>query len=365
MLQKTNLSRKELSMNKNPITYKNKKVYIGMDVHKKSYTLSAYCQGRIVKSATTPADPEKVTQSLKKWFPSARLYSVYEAGFSGYSLHRTLCCEGIKNIVVNPASIEIAVKDRVKTDCRDSRKLGEQLSMDRLKGIYIPGEKEELRRQITRTRRQVVIQMQRVSNQIKGKLFYFGVISGEDNRRLSERYVQELEGKNFPEELKFSLGVLIKQWRMLKEQLKEIETEMMEQSFEDGEVEEVYRSVPGVGAVVARVLSNELGDLSKRFSNNKSLYKYMGLTPSEYSSGEKSRKGSIDRQGSGYIRSLLVQAAWRVIIEDKALRESFERIALTRGKKRAIVAIARKLIGRIRACFCKKTLYEINWVEKK
>ena len=336
-----------------------------MDVHKKSYALSAYCQGQIVKTARTPADPKTVTQSLKRWFPSAHLYSVYEAGFSGYSLHRTLCHEGIKNIVVNPASLEIAVKDRVKTDRLDSRKLGEQLSMGRLKGIYIPEEKEELRRQITRTRRQVVIQIQRVSNQIKGKLFYFGVISGEDDRKVSERYIKELEGKKFPEELKFSLGVLIKQWRMLREQLKEIETEMMAQSFEDGEVEEIYRSVPGVGAVVARVLSNELGDLSKRFSNNKSLYKYMGLTPGEYSSGEKSRRGSIDRQGSGYIRSLLVQAAWRVIEEDKALRDSFERIAQTRGKKRAIVAIARKLIGRIRACFCKKMLYQTNWIEEK
>ena len=352
-------------MNKTPITYKNKKVYIGMDVHKKSYTLSAYCQGQIIKTVTTPADPKSVTQSLKKWFPSAKLYSVYEAGFSGYNLHRTLCHEGIKNIVVNPSSIEIAVKDRVKTDQRDSRKLGEQLSMDRLKGIYVPEEKEELRRQITRTRRQVVIQIQRVSNQIKGKLFYFGYILPEDNRGLSEKYLRELEEREFPEELKFCLGILIKQWRQLKEQLKEIEIEMMGQSFEDGEMEEIYRSVPGVGAVVARVLANELGDLSKRFPNNKSLYKYVGLTPGEYSSGEKSRRGGIDRQGSGYLRSLLVQAAWRVIKEDEALKESFERIALRRGKKRAIVAIARKLIGRMRACFCKKMLYETGWKEEE
>lgn len=352
-------------MNKTAITYKNKRVYIGMDVHKKSYTLSAYCQGQVVKTATTPADPERITQSLKEWFPSARLYSVYEAGFSGYSLHRTLCHGGIKNIVVNPASLEIAVKDRVKTDRRDSRKLGEQLSMDRLKGIYIPEEQEELRRQVTRTRRQVVKQIQRVSNQIKGKLLYFGFMTPEDNRRVSERYIKELEEREFPEELKFSLGVMIKQWRLLKEQLKEIETEMMAQSFEDGEVEEIYRSAPGIGKVVARVLGNELGDLSKRFPNNKSLYKYVGLTPSEYSSGEKSRRGGIDRQGSGYIRSLLVQAAWRAIEEDAVLRESFERIALRRGKKRAIVAIARKLIGRIRACFCKRTLYEAGWGEKK
>ena len=351
-------------MNKRNISYKNKKVYIGMDVHKKTYTLSAYCQGHLVKTVTTPADTEGVIKCIRNWFPSARVYSVYEAGFSGYGLHRALCHRGIKNIVVNPASIEIAVTDRVKTDCRDSRKLGEQLSMGRLRGIYVPEEKEELRRQITRTRRQVVIQMNRVSNQIKSKLFYFGLISSEDNRMMSERYAKELEGRDFSQELKFSLGVLIKQWRGLKEQLKEIERQMMIQSAEDSEVEEVYRSVPGIGRIVARVLSNELGDLSRRFPNERGLYKYIGLTPSEYSSGEKVYRGSIDRQGSGYIRSLLVEAAWRAIREDKVLRDSFERIARTRGKKKAIVAIARKLIGRIRACFCKNTLYKINFVDK-
>ena len=77
-----------------------------------------------------------------------------------------------------------------------------------------------------------------------------------------------------------------------------------------------------------------------------------------------SKNTPIDRQGSAYIRSLLVQVSWLVIEEDKVLRKSFERIALRRGKKRAIVAIARKLIGRVRACFCKKTLYEINWEEE-
>ena len=61
----------------------------------------------------------------------------------------------------------------------------------------------------------------------------------------------------------------------------------------------------------------------------------------------------------------MVASGLGVIVEDKAMRDSFERIALRRGKKGAIVAIARKLIGRIRSCFCKKTLYKINWVEEK
>ena len=86
-------------MNKRTVSYKNKKVYIGMDVHKKTYTLSAYCQGHLIKTITTPADTEGVIKCIKNWFPSARVHSVYEAGFSGYVLHRVLCQRGIKNIV--------------------------------------------------------------------------------------------------------------------------------------------------------------------------------------------------------------------------------------------------------------------------
>ena len=77
----------------------------------------------------------------------------------------------------------------------------------------------------------------------------------------------------------------------------------------------------------------------------------VGLTPSEYSSGEKVRRGHISRQGSARIRWLLIEATWRAVSKDAALKDAFERIAKSRGKKRAIVAIARKLIGRIRACF--------------
>ena len=134
---------------------------------------------------------------------------------------------------------------------------------------------------------------------------------------------------------------------------------MQIQSFEDPETEEIYRSVPGVGWLGARILANELGDLSKRFKNQKSLYQFTGLTPSEHSSGEHVHKGHIDRQGPPRIRHILNQISWKAIERDPALKECFERIAARRGKKIAIVAISRKLIGRMRACFKNKQIYEI------
>jgi transposase len=104
-----------------------------------------------------------------------------------------------------------------------------------------------------------------------------------------------------------------------------------------------------------------LGDMT-RFANERALFSYPGLTPSEYSSGTAIRRGHISRQGVSRLRHVLVETAWRALPRDPILQAMFERIAATRGKQRAIVAIARRLIGRIRACFRHGTTYAVGTV---
>lgn len=342
------------------VSYAGKKVYVGMDVHKRTYAVTVVCEGEIVKRDTMRADCEGLIRYLQKYFEGAEIHAAYEAGFSGFGLHRGLVAAGIKNIVVNAASIEVAANDKVKTDRRDSKKIAGQLSRGVLKGIHIPTEEEELKRVLTRTREQVVEQRARVATQMKSKLHYFGLMAFEDKRVITESYLKELEGKGLPAELSYGLGLLIAQWRFLTEQVKEIGKKMQEQAAGDEGLESVYRSVPGIGPVSSRVLSNELGDLSKRFANERALFCFTGLTPSEHSSGDNPRKGHISRQGAARIRKYLVEIAWRAIEQDQALTAIFQRIAKTQGKKRAIVAIARKLIGRIRACFAQGCIYQIG-----
>lgn len=344
-------------MRTHKINYLNQKVYIGIDVHKKTYTFSAVCGGVVVKTATVPADPKNFTSGLKNWFSGGELITVYEAGFSGFGLHRILSEAGIKNIVINPASLEVAAKDKVKTDKRDSKKLAQQLSNGRLVGINIPSGKEEQARLITRTREQIVEDRTRVAARIKSRMHYFGLMDKDESRVVSEIFIEEIEEMNLAGELKVSFSLLFSHWRFLTQQLEEVKTEMLGQAFEDAENEAIYRSVPGIGIVGARVLSNELGDLGKRFRNQNALFQFVGLAPTEFSSGESVRKGSISRQGSSRVRKILVEASWRAISGDGALKEAFNRIARTRGSKRAIVAIARKLIGRIRACFVNQCEY--------
>ena len=349
-------------MNQVKMTYTGRKVYVGIDVHKKTYSVTAICEGEMVKRDTMRAGPEGLIQYLKKHFKDSELHTVYEAGFCGFGLHRALVAEGIHNIVVNPASIEVAANDKVKTDKRDSKKQAEQLSRGALRGIYIPTKEEELARVITRTREQVVEHRAKVATQIKSKLHYFGVMAFDDERAITESYLKELGKRDLAEELLFGLGLLIEQWRFLTRQLKDVAKKLVEQAAKNEALEKIYRSAPGIGPVSSRVLSNELGDLSKRFVNERSLFSFTGLTPSEHSSGDSIHKGHISRQGSARIRKYLIEIAWRAIEKDQALMNIFVRLAKTRGKKRAIIAIARKLIGRIRACFVHGYTYELGVV---
>ncbi|HEL8421884.1 TPA: IS110 family transposase [Legionella pneumophila] len=341
--------------------YTNKTVYVGIDVHKKSYTVYCNCDGEKVKSWSMAAHTKKLIEQLKAYFSGARLCSVYEAGFSGFALHRELVFAGIDNMVVNPGSIETASRDRVKTDKRDAKKLAEQLSDRRLKSIYIPSIEEELLRISTRMRQTLVADRKRVTCRIKSKLFQFGYNDFVTDDKANEAWIKKINSATcFPEELKSELDYWCKHWFQLTEDIKAQNKKIAKQSRENGrcaQQEAIYRSTPGLGNLSAKALSRELGDL-QQFHNNKGVYSYLGLTPSESSSGERRKQGGISHCGRPYLRHLLIEVAWRSIRKDQELAQKFEKLSYRRGKKRAIVAIARILIGRIRTCFKNGVLYQ-------
>jgi transposase len=194
-------------------------------------------------------------------------------------------------------------------------------------------------------------------NQIRMRFHYFGLLAYCEKREMSFSLVREVLEKVDSPELVISTEVLVETWKSLDQQLKRINNELKHQA-ENDEFEAIYRKLPGVGPLSSRVLSNELGDL-RRFPNMKALYRFTGLTPGEYSSGENRYLGGISREGNSRLRHILVEAAWNALSKDKELREYFEKLATRAGKKRAIVAVARKLIGRARALFISGEDYKL------
>jgi transposase len=338
--------------------YNKNTVFIDIDVHKKTYSVTCISNNEILKQSSMPACPEKLVKYINKHFPNYTPQTAYEAGFCGFSLHRELTERGISNQVINPASIEIAARDRVKTDKRDSLKIAVQLSREQISGIHVPCQERESFRELTRLRVTLIQDKTRLGNRIKSMLYRLGRIKYNETPRISDKWIQSVLKGKYDEYSSFAIESLCNLWLNVAKEIDILDVRIKKQAANDLPMECVYRSAPGIGPVHARILANELEDMS-HFKNEKKLFSYTGLTPSEHSSGEHVRQGHISRQGRSILRKVLVQASWVAIKLDPSLREIYERISLTAGKKKAIIGIARRLIGRIRACFVSGNFYQI------
>jgi transposase len=342
--------------------YTGKTIFVGMDVHKKTYSVTAICEGTIIKRDTLKADPQGLISYLKKRFGSGKIKTAYEAGFCGFHLHRTLEAAGIENIVVHAAGIETS-NSRVKTDKRDSLKIAAHLSEGKLRSVYIPTVEQEDNRTVTRLRDTFCKERSRLGNQIKSLLFLHGLIPADNKKKVSLKWIKGLSRFEMTPGIKYSIEAFAAMWLEFDEKIKEIDKEIKKQAIKDNAIDAMYQTASGIGPTNARVLANELGDL-RQFKNERQLFSYIGFTPSEHSSGEHTRQGHITKQGKPIVRKILVQAAWVAIRHDKELQAIYERIAAKSGAKRAIVAVARRLIGRIRACFRTGEIYKAQRVER-
>ena len=283
----------------NGATYKGRKIFIGIDVHKRTYSVASSMDGMILKKWTTLASPEKLVTQLKALYPQADIYTAYEAGFSGFVLHRALTQAGIQNLVVNPGSIETAVHNRVKTDKRDARKLSELLEAGRLRGIRVPTEPVEHQRLLTRTRAQLVRERTTIKNMIRMRCHQFGLLAPQDRRPMSHTLVREILAQAPSAEFTAIIQAYWKIWQTLDAEIKTLEGDLQHQAQQDL-YEVTYRSAPGIGPLTSRILANELGDMSQ-FANERQLFSYTGLTPSEHSSGVRFAGGlSLDRETQPY-----------------------------------------------------------------
>jgi len=296
---------------------------------------------------------------VKYWqraFKGAVIKSAYEAGFCGFVLHRFLVANGIQNIVVHPASIEVESRNIKKTDKRDSKKIAIQVCAGRLHCVNIPAIEEEHRRYISCLRETFAKQRTRAANQLKSFLNVNRVISWDKSPNISKKWLEELNNLDLNDSLKFCIKKLSYTWIYFSAEIVDIERKLSLMTPEEEELYKAYRKIPGFGPRIARTLLHELGD-TIQFSNEEKLFSFCGLTPSEHSSGEHKRLGHITRQGNPILRKSLVQAAWVAIKKDACFKELFYKHSAKKGKCSAIIVVAKKLIGRARCAIKKKDLY--------
>jgi len=328
-------------------------IYVGLDVHKKSWTVSIYSDELELEHFSQPPKAEVLERRLKKNYPGATYLSVYEAGYCGYWIHRKLLQYGIQNIVVNPADVPTSNKEkRRKRDSVDARKLSKMLRQGELVKIYIPSEEQEQDRKLIRTFEATTKKTTRCKNQIKSILSLFGIEIDDEKIKShwSRAYIKEIEeiSKKAENSLSISLRCHLKELMNLREIKLEIAKEVRKLSKT-----ERYRkncniliTVPGISTISAMILLSEIGDIN-RFKDLDHLCSYVGITPDESSSGEKETVTGITQRKNAHLRRIITESSWIATRKDPAMLSNYKKYISQMHKNKAIIKIARKLLSKI------------------
>ena len=343
---------------------KNKMVFCGIDVHKHHWNLCYFCDGMVVEKLCIESNFVKLLKHTKKIYSTARnIKFVYEAGFSGFHLHRQLTAHNYDCTVTPPNRVPQS-GDKVKTDKRDSAKLAKYLASGLLKKVYVPSLSAESDRQILRLRKDNQKKLTRVKNQIKSYLNLYGIRWPRENgNKWTKKYITWLNNLEFEVSSQSDIiAEYLSEYHFLRDKIATRTRRLREMSKQDTYNKRYKRlvSCKGVGLLTAMTFLLELYDLT-RFPSAEKFCSYLGLTPSQYSSGDHVRLGHITREGNTHVRCVLVESAWTVIRYDPFLKEKYDRIRAkgTNGKK-AIVAVARSLAVRLRRCLLDETDYVIG-----
>jgi transposase len=324
-------------------------LFVGIDLHKHRWHVTIRTFEVEVFSASIPGTWEALQRILARYV-GYQLQAVYEAGYFGFRLHDRLVAHGIPCIVTPPSLVPQEYGNRVKTDRRDSSKLAHLLAKGMLKRVWVPSEEELYHRQVIRRRRQLIRDRVRTQSRIKAELSFYGIHLEEPKGRWTQIYFANLRRVNFGNRwMQESFNRLIEQYEFLRAQIDK-QTQLLRELSETSlyrERVEILQSIPGIGIISAMELLLELQDVS-RFRRAEQLAAYVGLTPSQYSSADKVRMGRITGIGKNTLRAILVEASWTLINKDQEMRQKYDRIKIRSGGKRAIVAIARTLLLRMR-----------------
>lgn len=339
-------------------------IYVGFDVHKKSWQVSIMTDHATHKGFSQPPSVETLVNYLQNNFSGGSYHSAYEAGFCGFWIHRELEKLGVNSIVVNPADIPTTQKEQVqKEDKRDSAKIAKGLRSGNLNAIYIPSEKSVEDRGLVRIRHLLVKDAVRYKSRIKGFLNFHGIPipssfnqSGHWSKRFMS-WLKSIEMKN--ESGKFSIDILTREVESLRSNILDVTKKIrhLSQTEEYKLNAELLQSVPGIGLITGMTFLTEI-DKIERFESTDKLCSFIGLVPTMHSSGEKEVHGHITYRSNHLLRRMLIESSWIAIRYDPALMRAYHEYCKRMVPNKAIIRIARKLITRIQFVLVNKQAYK-------
>ena len=299
--------------------------FVGLDVHKDTIVIAvAPAEGGEPRClGTIPNDWTKLRNRLRKIGAVDSLAVCYEAGPMGYPLHRRLVGEGIEACVIAPSLIPRAPGDRVKTDRRDALALARFFRSGDLTPVRVPDEQTEAVRDLTRAREDA----KAAERTVRLQLNHFLLRHNHPYRktRWSKMHIEWIRKIHFEDgTLNRVLCDALRAVELAGERVAQLTQDMADILEEDewqySILAKSLMALRGVSVVTATILAAELGDL-RRFASAPQMMSFLGLVPSEHTSGGRERRGRITRTGNAHVRRVLVESAWAYTHRARMSRE--------------------------------------------
>jgi transposase len=343
-------------------------VFAGLDVDKKSISVTFTDHQGSLKSLNMPNNVEHLVNYVRKHYGDKKVAFAYEAGPTGYGLYDGLEAQAYKCLIASPSMIPKAPGQRVKTNRLDSRGISENLRGGQLKSIPIPSPLYRELRHLTQLRDTLVSEMVGMKQRIKSLLLMEGLEfppapAGSQWSFLVKKKLRELPCSST---VRFKLDRLLDSLEFDEKQVLKTTREIRRFCHNDPELSQCIKyvmTVSGIGWIVASQLLARIGDW-RQIKNIRQLPAFLGLVPTENSTGERTERGSITHSGDPRLRSKLIQASWSAIRQDGELREFFRTVAKKHPRhvasRIAIVAVAHKLSVRVSVVLMKQRPYEVR-----
>jgi transposase len=343
-------------------------IFGGLDVDKKSIAVTFMSHQGILQSFSMPYRAENLLSYVGKHFAGKKVAFAYEAGPTGWGLYDRLTAEGHLCVVAAPSMIPKVPGQRVKTNRLDSQKLSEHLRGGQLKSVHVPSQSYRQLRQLVQLRDTFVQDLVATKLRVKALLLLEGLEfpPAPAGSQWSLIVRGKLKKVSCSSAVRFKLDQLMESLESTEKRVVQTIKEIRRFYQQDPELCQAMRhlkSIPGIGEIVASHLLARVGD-PQQIGNVRQLAGFIGLVPTERSTGDRVARGHIARSGDGRLRSKLIQAAWSAIRQDPELREFYrsvyQRHPRDRAARKAIVAVARKLTTRIYAVLKQQRPYEVR-----
>jgi len=330
-------------------------VFLGIDVDKKSFAVTAMSRYNTIGEQKMAANAVHLEHYIQNHYAGKRVLCAYEAGPTGYSLYDYLRSKNYPCFVVSPSNLLKMSNERVKNNRLDSQKIAGQLRSGELRSIRVPEEAYRELRHLVNARENYVEKRRQSRQRIQSLLLFENLYKQmkDPDKNWCRSYFEDLKLIECNPSVRLRMNTLISDHDYACGQLLMVYKQTRQFIADRPEIREYMRllcTIPGVGFITAVTVLGRIGDPTL-LQNVREIGCFVGLTPREWSTGDRVHKGSISHFGDGILRSLLVEAAWVAIRKDNELKMFYERLSRHNHPKgsaqKAIVAVARKLTMRI------------------